>query len=144
VNRLVVDCCVAAKWFLDEEHTPAAREVLKGPFELHAPDLLLLEFDNLVCKRVRRKEISARAGDRLRAALRRMPVHIHSFVPLLDPAYAAAVASGCALYDCLYLVLAELLDAGLVTADQRFFRGARGTVLGKRLLWVADDLKSIQ
>ncbi len=48
MRRYTVDASVAAKWFFEEPHTPNAAALLDARFVLHAPDLVLLEVDNVV------------------------------------------------------------------------------------------------
>ncbi|MCL5958766.1 MAG: type II toxin-antitoxin system VapC family toxin [Chloroflexi bacterium] len=134
----VVDASVAAKWFLEEVHTPEALRLLDDQYRLHAPDFLLLEVDNLVCKRIRRGEISAAEGNKVRAALRQVPVQTHSFLALLDPAYQIANQTGRSLYDCLYVALAVLLDGQVATADRRLYEALSNGPLAKHMMWVED------
>jgi predicted nucleic acid-binding protein len=66
---IVVDASVAAKWFIAEDNTDDALLLLDMPFDLHAPDLLYLEFDNILCKLIRRGLLSEEEGfdsDRIR------------------------------------------------------------------------------
>ena len=140
MSLLVVDSSVAVKWFFGEIHTNAARRALKRPVRLHAPDLLLLEADNVVCKRIRRGELTFAEGDRIRAGLRAMPVQTHSFLPLLEPGYAIACRTGRSLYDCLYVALAELLDGRMVTADRRLYDALAAGPFAPRVLWIESLL----
>jgi len=93
----------------------------------------------VVCKRVRRGEITVREGDRVVALLGRVPVRRHRHGDVLVPAVAIAHNTRHALYDCLYLALAVILDAPLVTADARLFRALRITGARQHVVWV-DDL----
>ena len=62
MSTYVVDASVAAKWFIEEEHTAAARSVLDQRNDLHVPDIFLVETDSIVCKWVRRGIITAVDG----------------------------------------------------------------------------------
>ncbi len=55
---IVVDASVAAKWFIAEDNADEALMLLDRPFDLHAPDLLYLEIDNILCKLIRRGLLS--------------------------------------------------------------------------------------
>ena len=120
MSLYVVDSSVAAKWFFPEPHSDKALELLDDRHELHAPDLLLMEVDSVVCKRIRTREITVRIGREIRAAVRQTPMRLHPSESLLEPAFELAVASRQSVYDCVFLALAVLLRARMVTADQRF------------------------
>lgn len=138
MSVLVVDASVAAKWFFDEAHSEAAHCVLDDRHFLHAPDLVLLEVDNVVCKRIRRREITMAEGAKIRATLRRMPIVRHGFEGLLDVGYAIANETGRSLYDCVYVALAELLDGVVVTADRRLREGVSRSLFAGRVVWVEE------
>ena len=106
----VVDACVAAKWFLNEDFTEDARRLLRPGNRLHAPEFLLLEVDSLLCRRVRRKELTAVAAADARARLRQLPIEFYRTEALEDRAFEMAIETRCSPYDCLYVVLATLLD----------------------------------
>jgi predicted nucleic acid-binding protein len=138
MSSLVVDASAAMKWFFPEDHSAAAERLLDDRFRLHAPDFLLLEADSVVFKRVRRNEIDRREGAAVRAAVRRMPIQLHRFEPLVDPAYEIAVGLGCGVYDGLYVALAELIDGTVATADARLRSSVRGTPLDARVTWIDE------
>ena len=138
MSRFVVDASVAAKWFFEESHTVESSALLSTSHELHGPDLMLLEVDNVVCKRLRRGEVSRENAEVVRVALRRMPVRLHTSRELLDAAFEIAAGTGRSLYDCIYLALAVALDARMVTADRRFYEGIRSTHFATSAVWIAD------
>ncbi|GAB4332236.1 MAG: hypothetical protein Kow0099_04020 [Candidatus Abyssubacteria bacterium] len=135
---LVVDASVAAKWFVEEKHAEAALSVLREENQLHAPDFLLLEFDSLVWKWIRRKAVSPAEGSAVRSALRQYPIQYHSFVSYLDSAFAIADQTGQTVYDCLYVALANVIKGRMVTADRSLYNGLRRGPFGDNLLWVGD------
>lgn len=134
----IVDSSVAAKWFSHEEFSDAALRVLRADDQLHAPDFFLLEMDNIVCKWIRRGLITAAEGTEIRAALRRVPITIHPVAGIHDAAFAIANDTGRALYDCLYVALAVLLDGQMVTADRRLYDALAAGTYGAHLVWVED------
>ena len=137
MSVLVVDASVAAKWFAEEEHAEQARRLGAG-HELHAPDFLLIEMDNIFCTWVRNGSFLRADADEARAVLRRSSVQLHAFQPLLDGAYWIAGEWGLSIYDALYIALAVSLDAPLVTADRKFCRVLARGPLAKSVLWVED------
>lgn len=57
--RCVVDVTVAVKWFVPESHAISANRLLYEDFDLFAPDLIFLEFGNVLWKKWCRGEITA-------------------------------------------------------------------------------------
>jgi len=138
MSVMVVDASVAAKWFFQEAYTADAVRVLDERHRLHAPDLLPIETASVVCKRVRRGEISEDEGRRVRTALAQFPIRLHDSLTLLDPAFEMAARTGCSIYDGLYVSLAALLGGRMVTADRRLCdRLAKGP-FAEAVLWVGD------
>ena len=134
----VVDASVAIKWFFPEVHSEEAIRLRTPPHELHAPDLLWLEVHNVVCRNIRRNLIAQEKGLQILSVLRRLPIQIFPSVDLLDTATAIALDTAAGLYDCIYVALAILLDARMVTADRRLYQGLRSGPLADRVLWVGD------
>ena len=139
MNTYVIDASVAAKWFFNEEHSDSARRVLSQENRLHAPDLILLEMDGLLCKRLRRREITSGEASEIRKTFYKLPIHKHHFVILLDPAYEIANQVGCSIYDAVYLALAVLLKARMATADSKLFKPLQKSPFADFAIWV-DDL----
>ena len=134
----VVDASVAAKWFLEEEHTAAALRLLEVADFLHAPELFWLELDHVLCKKVRRGELTQELGEEIRQALDQFPIQKFPSDWLRDLAFTIAGVTGRALYDCLYLALAVLLGVPLVTADHKLYNAMVPGPLAPYLCWVED------
>lgn len=120
---------MALKWVLPEADSARAirlrDEYAKGVHELLAPDLFAPEIANALASAERQRRIKAGESliflhDILRAAplLRPTP-------PLLVRAIELSIATRRAVYDCIYLALAEAEKCELVTADDQFARGLR-------------------
>lgn len=135
----VVDASVVLKWFFAEEHTDAALRLLDDAHALHAPGFLLVETDNVLCTRMRRREMTADDAEAVRSALRQFPVQWHPQHILLDAAFALAMAASITVYDALYVSLAELLGAQCITADQRLVTSLAGGPFATAVQWVGDS-----
>jgi predicted nucleic acid-binding protein len=133
-----VDASVALKWFFAEDHSASALRVLDSAHDLHAPEFLLVETDNVLCTRIRRGEITPEDADAVRSALRQFPVQWHPQQALLEAAFAVAVAAGITIYDALYVSLAELLRAPCITADRRLVASLANGPLAAAIGWVQD------
>ena len=134
----VVDASVAAKWFLEEEHTAAALRLLEVADFLHAPELFSLELDHVVCKKVRRGELTQELGMEIRQALDQFPIQRLPSGWLRDLAFTIAVATGRALYDCLYLSLAVLLGVPMVPADRKLYDALAHGPMAPFVCWIDD------
>jgi len=138
MSVFIVDASVAAKWFIEEEHSEAALSVLNEQNQLHAPDFLLLEMDSIICKWIRRSAVTPSEGAEVRDAFRRYPIQHHPFGRLLDPSFAIASLTGQSIYDCLYVALATILNTAMLTADRRLYEGLRNGPLKKHIAWIGD------
>lgn len=140
MNTCVVDASVAVKWFLPEIHWEAAWRLRDSQTALHVPAFFELEFSNVLCKKVRRGELSRQDANLMLEQLGRVTINRHPDTRLLRAALDLAHPLRQSLYDCLYLALALQLKTQLVTADQRFRQALRNTTLASHLLWIEDLL----
>lgn len=127
--KYVLDSSVALKWVLPEADSGRAirlrDEYRNGLHELLAPDIFPPEIANALASAERQKRI--RIGESyiyLNDVLSAAPAQRPS-APLLARAMEIAIASKRAVYDCIYLALAETEACELVTADDQFARGLR-------------------
>lgn len=142
MSVFVVDASVAAKWFTEEELAEEALSILDERHHLHAPDFFFLEMDNVIRKWISRGVISDSEGGGARKALRRIPIHVHSFLNFQDSAYQIAVQTHQSVYDCLYVALAVFVGGRMVTADLRLFKGFASGPLAKHIVWIMDVEKT--
>jgi predicted nucleic acid-binding protein len=68
--NVVIDASVAIKWFVPEPLSDQAERLLDGGDSLFAPDFLLIEFGNIIWKKVRLGELARGDADAALAALR--------------------------------------------------------------------------
>jgi predicted nucleic acid-binding protein len=138
MSVLVIDASVAAKWFFEEIHSQCARRIRGMRVAMHGPEILLLEMDSVLVKRVRRGEITSAQAKDIGGCMRRLPIRLHGLAPLSDLAYDLAVQERLSVYDSLYLALAVRLNTKTVTADRKLERALRSGPFAKHLLWVED------
>jgi predicted nucleic acid-binding protein len=124
VAAYVVDASVAIKWVIAEPGTEAALALLGH--ELIAPDLLVAECANILWRKQRLGEISAREAGLAARLLERAEIDLVPMRRLLDRATALAIALDHPAYDTTYLALAETTGRAFVTADLRLARKAAG------------------
>jgi predicted nucleic acid-binding protein len=125
-QKAVVDSCVAYKWLrpLGEAGVPQALALVEasgaGEIELVAPAIMPVELANVI--RYARLPVEV-AVELLREI---DGFHVTLYAPVasrLEHATRLAFRHGLAIYDALFLQLAEELDCPLVTADRRAFAG---------------------
>jgi predicted nucleic acid-binding protein len=121
--KYVVDASVGFKWLVVEQDTVKARRLRddyhKGALELVAPDVFPREVINAVTKAERQQRITQHEGSLLvRDFLTALP-DLRQTLPLLPRAYEQSSKERVAVYDCLYIALAEREQCKVVTADQR-------------------------
>ena len=138
MTRFVVDASVVVKWFLLEDHTGYARRLLDDSLDLSSPDLVRAEFGNVMWKRWRRGDISARAAGEALHHLGRLPLRIETSWTLLETAWTVARRFDRSFYDGLYVALAEREGCSLVTADRKLYSALRESDLAQRLTWIED------
>lgn len=138
MSAYVVDASVGVKWFIPEAHSEAARRLRVAGTMLHAPELLLLELNSVLCKLVRRGELTTREARALHREVSRVPVRLHADELLLPTAFGIALELQHSLYDCIYLALAVALGVQLVTSDRKLIEALSGTPCERFLCWVED------
>jgi predicted nucleic acid-binding protein len=138
MNPCVVDASVVAAAFFQEDHAEAARAILAGSCELHAPDLLVVEVANVIWKRHARKEIDEAEARALLADCLRLPLRLAASSSLVESALALALRTRRTVYDCLYLALAVRTKAVLVSSDKRFVNALAGSPFEKHVAWLGS------
>jgi predicted nucleic acid-binding protein len=100
-------------------------EYKNGVHQLLAPDIFTPEIANALASAERQGRIKAgESAIFLHDILRAAPA-THSTPPLLPRAMVLDITTRRAVYDCIYLALAEGEGCELVTADDQFARGLR-------------------
>ena len=126
---LVIDSSAVLKWILNETDSDAARRILQdyqdGLVDLMAPSLVHWEVGNVLAKLVRCGELALeQAEDGFAIVLQHSPM-LQDTPAVSRAALKMAATHHHSYYDCLFLALALERHCGLITADERFFRGMR-------------------
>lgn len=125
MESAVIDASVAIKWTIEEENSPEAL-ALASRSSLIAPYLLLTECANILWRKVRFGQVTARDALEWHSDLSHAPIEYLSDHVLLPRALALAFALDHPVYDCLYLAASETCGAPLVTADAKLYRKLAG------------------
>lgn len=128
--QIVVDASVMVALYVNEPLSAAARTALlrsrEAGDDLHAPDLLLIEFANALWKRVGRGELdrdSAMTAINAVSSLEDLDRHPLD-AQLVPPALSLAMAHSLTAYDAAYAALAVQLGGTVISGDARFVERA--------------------
>lgn len=131
-SRYVIDASVGVKWLLcDEEDLTAADELLhrcdRAEIALFAPRQMTVEVSNALRKAVLNQRLSTEDAERalgrwLQGFQTRLSLAENE--DLLPLALPRSLELGVTLFDALYIVLAEEIEATLVVADLRLLRSS--------------------
>jgi predicted nucleic acid-binding protein len=122
---LVIDASVAVKWFVAQPGSDDALAILKRGDDLIAPDLVVVESANVFWRSVKAGFISGEDGTMALAHLGKQFTEMFSTGELVSAAYDLSLQLNHAVYDCVYLALAQRQAAALVTCDKRLAQAAR-------------------
>ena len=118
-DKAVFDASVVLRAAVAE--SPSAREWLArldADLHGHAPELIWIEVTNGLRRAVLAGIVETALARRFLGAALRLPITLRSHRDLALPAFDVALDRGLSVYDASYVVLAEALDAILVTADR--------------------------
>ena len=136
--NVIVDASVAIKWCVPEEYVSEAEQLLDKRFKLHAPELLLPEFTNILWKKCRYQDMEIGEAGQALEYLRRIDMTLYPHDDLLNTALQGANETEQAVYDWIYLSLALSLSCPLITADRKFFLAIRKTRFKKDVIWIEN------
>jgi len=129
VSDVVVDSSVVAKWVLPEADSAQAEHLLLETTSQGGALLILylalVEAANAIWKRCHQGLIVLDEARRLLDCLLRIPVRIEPARDLLPSALHIAVTHDRAVYDALFVALAEKLGLQGVTADEPLYTSVR-------------------
>lgn len=128
---IVFDASVAIRASVDRDeealHWFMAAE--RGEVEAVWPELALVEIAHGLLRLVRGGRLTGVDAFSQTARFLAAPVRVEPLGPLLLPALRIAVERTLSVYDAAYVVLAESLDARLVTADRRLAAATEKSIL---------------
>lgn len=135
---MVIDASVAFKLVIEEPDSDKALDFMASA-ELIAPTLIHAEVANGLWKRVIRREIHASGELDLHLANLSRYVRTVDETRKITRALHIANDLGHAVYDCVYLAVAEHHDDELLTADDRFLRKLAGSAYASRVRNLSDE-----
>jgi predicted nucleic acid-binding protein len=144
--RLVVDASIGVKWYLnDEEYAALARDLIDEfvaeRIQLIQPSHFRIEVMNAIRNALRRQRLTVEDGRAALADLAALPFQTVPVDDLLAAGFESALKYCCALYDGLYLALAEQAACTLLHADLKLHNTLAGRFPHE--LWI-DDFVRVQ
>jgi predicted nucleic acid-binding protein len=127
VNNLVIDASVAIKWFIWEEGTEEAQQLLGKLTSFYVPDIFLLEIDAILTRKVRKRKLETPDAFQKRKVFRQMPYKLIAYNQVAEFAFHLATEFPVTLYDATYLATAMDYEAIFYTADKRLANGMSDT-----------------
>jgi len=130
---LVIDSSVAAKWFppMDSEPLAVQAQVIlddwkSGAVEIVVPDILWAELGNILWKCVQRQRCTASEATLVLRAMLDTGLPTISTDKLVEAGLHIATAYDRPVYDCLYIALAQQVEAEFITADEKLANALAG------------------
>ena len=130
-TRVVVDASVVARALIDQdvEAVNWLSRIASDEIRAACPDLLYAEVTNAVLVQQRAGRLTEDRARRVLDATQAVPFVTEIFKNLAIAAWIVASERGLSAYDACYVVLAETLDATLITADRRLAAATTDAVL---------------
>ncbi|HLR31344.1 MAG TPA: type II toxin-antitoxin system VapC family toxin [Fodinibius sp.] len=132
----MIDASVAIKWFIWEEGTHHAHELLDELTSFYAPDFFLMEIDSALTKKVRIRDLEIKEAFHKRSQFRKLPYKLINYTEIEEFAFRLAAEFSVTLYDAAYLATAIDYNAKLHTADLRLSNGMANTPFAKYVKYI--------
>ncbi|HXV27924.1 MAG TPA: type II toxin-antitoxin system VapC family toxin [bacterium] len=122
MDQVIVDASVGIKWFFQEHDSEKAILLLdrfqRGEIKMIVPEIFYSEVASSYWKKVRKKLASVSQAIESLDRIIGLSVTKYSDFELADVGLENALRFGISVYDGLYLALAEIYLAPLITADK--------------------------
>lgn len=130
MKRVVLDASVGVKWFFEEEESDRAALLMNSieekQIEVVVPEIFYPEFAGTCWKKVKKKKAALAWAIKALDDVMALPFTKYPDFELADVALENALLYKISVYDALYLSLAEIYVAPLVTADETLLKACRG------------------
>lgn len=123
---IVVDASAVVDYILGSTRSVRIGDVLARADEIHAPELMTVEVVSAIVRLTRRGQIPAERANLALTHLAQLAAVRHRHDPLM--ARAMVLSARFSTYDAVYVALAEVLQATLLTRDTRLARQAESLV----------------
>lgn len=120
MNQYIVDASIVVQLFITSRYTAETKQLFEGidrGDQLIVPEFCLLECTNVLWKNVRFHNVTYREAEKLIRALIELDILTTPIIDLLPRALEIGLKYQLAVYDSVYIALAEKLDYPLITDD---------------------------
>ena len=123
MKMVVLDTSALLRLFIPDGPLPASVEQAfrlaeRGNARLLAPELLLAEAAQVLHKKWKSRQLSVEENDALLDLIVELPIEFLSHGPFIKHAAEFARSKNLTIYDSLFLSIADINDATLLTADK--------------------------
>ncbi len=135
---IVIDTCIAVKWFVEEDHHDEALSLTSKYFKRIAPSFLLVETANTFRRKILKNEMSIAQA---RSAIQNIRLFFSDLIDtseIIETAFEYSIELTHPVADCLYLALAIKNNAILVTSDKKFATKVQKTSMNKNIHLLSD------
>ena len=138
-DRYVVDANIVIQRLIVEQDTPQVKilfnQMISGT-ELLVPEFCRLECTNVLWKQVRFQGMPADVAEGLLVQLIALPLTVMAIQHLMPQSLQIGLRYELAIYDSIYIAMAERLNCELITIDRRQANAARS--MGVKLKPIGD------
>lgn len=129
MTEIVIDSGIIVKWFVSEPDSIQARliydEYENGNLGLLAPDLLYVEFGNVIWKKQVLQNFDKTDAAFAIEQFKKISFTLIPTTILFDDAFQIAVQYKRTFYDSLYMVLSQRENCQFVTADEKLYNAVK-------------------
>jgi predicted nucleic acid-binding protein len=122
----VIDTNILLKHFIPDPLSPQVDLLLTHltheQTSIHIPDLFYIENANVLWKYVRAGQLNSQQAQAHLKTLKALPFQVTSTSDLLEAALNIALEFTISAYDACYIVLADQINAPLLTLDQKLLK----------------------
>ena len=124
VQAFVIDASVLIQGYIQDTQTLYTLALLRGlsnpaTVALHTPEFCLLECTNILWKQVCFHGAAITSVKRALVRLEQTPLVVHPAKTLLSRALSIGLEHEVAVYDAIYIALAQMVSLPLITVDTR-------------------------
>ncbi len=129
MNQVIVDASVGVKWLFQEHDSSQAISVLhrfqRGEIKIIVPEIFYLEVANTCWTKAKKKLATVKQVIDSLDRINDLSLIKYSDQELADVALENSLRFNTSVYDSLYLALAEIYLAPLITADEALYNACR-------------------
>lgn len=129
----VIDASVALKWFVWEDGSEQALQLLDTITTFYVPDIFLMELDAILSRKVRKREMKTTDAWEKWVQIRKLPYLPTPYDKIEEFTFRLSTEFSITLYDATYLATAVDREATLYTADKRLLNGMSTTPFAKHV-----------